>query len=117
MAGFGRFSAVLRLFDTTAVKSAESWTVPAMSLALGAPASTLYRTVRELTNAGFLEQAGEAHYRLGPAFIEFDRLLRLSDPLVRIGKSIMSEWLKLKPIFKLNLSGFRRVMVLNLLTL
>ena len=94
MAGFGRFVAVLRLFNRQNAENAASWTVPAMAAALGAPASTLYRTVRDLTREGFLEQAGEAHYRLGPAFIEFDRLLRLSDPLVRIGRNILSDFVK-----------------------
>lgn len=91
MAGFSRFLAVLRLYDTALPGGSESWTVPAMATALGAPASTLYRTIRELTKAGFLEQAGEAHYRLGPAFIEFERLLRLNDPLVRLGGSIVGD--------------------------
>lgn len=94
MAGLSRFVAVLRLFDTAAPGNAESWTVTGMAAALGQPASTLYRTVRELTRAGFLEQAGEAHYRLGPAFIEFERLLRLNDPLVRFGQPVMADMLR-----------------------
>lgn len=91
MAGFSRFVAILRLFDASAPGSAGRWTIPAMAAALPAPASTLYRTVRELTKTGFLEQAGEAHYRLGPAFIEFERLLRLNDPLVRLGRGILAD--------------------------
>lgn len=94
MAGLSRFIAVLRLFDTGIAGNAESWSVPGMAAALSAPASTLYRTVRELTHAGFLEQSGEAHYRLGPAFIEFERLLRLNDPMVRPGRAILSDLLR-----------------------
>jgi DNA-binding IclR family transcriptional regulator len=94
MAGLSRFIAVLRLFDTGIPGNAESWTVAAMATTLGAPASTLYRTVRELTKAGFLEQSGEAGYRLGPAFIEFERLLRLNDPLVRYGHAIVEDVLR-----------------------
>ena len=94
MAGLSRFIAVLRLFDTGVPGNADSWTVPAMATALSAPASTLYRTVRELTKAGFLEQAGEAHYRLGPAFLEFERLLRLNDPLVRLGRDVIADLLR-----------------------
>lgn len=89
MAGLGRYVDVLRLFDTTTSGGAESWSVVAMASALGAPASTLYRTVRELTKAGFLEQAGDAQYSLGPAFIEYERLLRINDPLVRTGRGIL----------------------------
>ena len=94
MAGLSRFIEVLRLFDTGLPGNADSWTVQAMATALSAPTSTLYRTVRELTKAGFLEQSGEAHYRLGPAFIEFERLLRLNDPLVRIGRTIIDDVLR-----------------------
>lgn len=89
MAGFGRFLMILRLFEASPAGGAPSWTVPAMASVLGVPTSTLYRTVRELTKAGFLEQAGEAHYRLGPAFIEFERLLRLNDPLLRMGRGVL----------------------------
>lgn len=78
MAALERFTAILSLFRQ---EQTGAWTVPDMAAALNAPASTVYRHVRELTLAGFLEQGGEAHYRLGPAFIEYERLLRLSDPL------------------------------------
>ena len=87
MAGFARFLAVLRLFD----ESASAWTVPAMSDALGVPPSTVYRTVRDLVAGGFLEAAQESVYRLGPAFIEYDRLLRLTDPLVAAGRGALHD--------------------------
>lgn len=87
MAGFARFLAVLRLFD----ESANAWTVPAMSETLGVPASTVYRTVRELVAAGFLEAGHWSVYRLGPAFIEYDRLLRLTDPLVAAGRGALHD--------------------------
>ena len=80
MAGFTRYHAILRLFSA----QTPAWTVPAMSDALGVPASTIYRTVRELTEAAFLEPSSAASYRLGAAFIEYDRLLRLTDPHSRI---------------------------------
>ncbi|HEV2570710.1 IclR family transcriptional regulator C-terminal domain-containing protein [Methylocella sp. CPCC 101449] len=87
MAGFSRFLGVLRLFtpDTPA------WTVPALAETTGVPASTVYRTVRDLVASGFLEQAAEASYRLGPAFIEFDRSLRLTDPLVVAGRPVLHD--------------------------
>ena len=91
MAGLGRFTAVLGLFRNWNDGVPTSWSVPAMAQALGEPVSTLYRTVRELMAAGFLEQAAEGGYRLGPAFIEFDRILRLSDPLVRNGRPVLSD--------------------------
>jgi len=87
MAGFARFLAVLRLFD----ERASAWSVPAMSDALAVPASTAYRTVRDLVAAGFLEAASDGAYRLGPAFIEYDRLLRLTDPLVAAGRGALHD--------------------------
>jgi DNA-binding IclR family transcriptional regulator len=62
-----------------------------MSEALDVTASTLYRTLRELVAENFLEASVEAQYRLGPAFIEFDRLIRSTDPLAGIGVSLLRE--------------------------
>ena len=83
MAGLKRFVGVLRLFG----EAKSEWTVPDMAEALGLPASTVYRTVRELLAEGFLDPAPEARYRLGAAFVEFDRLVRLTDPLARLGEA------------------------------
>ena len=33
----------------------------------------------------------EGHYRLGSAFIEFDRRTRLTDPLVSVGESMLTD--------------------------
>ncbi len=79
MAGFSRYRDILRLFDP----AQPAWTVPEISERLHVPASTVYRTVRELTAASFLEPSNAASYRLGSAFIEYDRLLRLTDPLMQ----------------------------------
>lgn len=56
-----------------------------MAEALRTSPSNVYRTVRELVTAGFLEAAADSHYRLGPVFLEFEHRLRSSDPLVRSG--------------------------------
>ena len=87
MPSLERFIAVLRLFD----EQATTWTVPAMAEALGIPQSTIYRTVRSLLVAGMLEAATEGRYRLGPAFIAFDRLIRLTDPLVEAGRDVLRD--------------------------
>ena len=87
MAGFSRFLAMLRVFN----EAASAWSVPDMADALGVPASTAYRTVRDLVAAGFLEAAHDGAYRLGPAFIEYDRLLRISDPLVHAGAGALRD--------------------------
>ena len=87
MAGFSRFLAVLRVFND----AASAWSVPDMAETLGVPASTAYRTVRDLVDAGFLEAAHDGAYRLGPAFIEYDRLLRMTDPLVHAGAGALRD--------------------------
>jgi DNA-binding IclR family transcriptional regulator len=79
MAGFDRYINVLNLFSL----DKSMWTVPEVSAALKVPTSTTYRTMRELMRARMLEVAMDGHYRLGPAFIEFDRRTRLTDPLVQ----------------------------------
>lgn len=81
MAGFDRYENILRLY----LDSSSLWTVADMSAELETSPSNVYRTVRELVAAGFLENAIESHYRLGPVFLEFERRLRQSDPLVRSG--------------------------------
>ena len=87
MAGLDRYTAVLRLFT----QSQSEWTVQEMSEHLGVPQSTAYRTVRDLVAENFLETASEARYRLGSVFIEFDRLLRLTDPLLMAGERVLRE--------------------------
>ena len=87
MAGLDRFVEILRLFDDR--KS--TWTIAEISDALSVPASTIYRTVRDLTGHAFLEPAAESYYRLGAAFIEFDRRVRVSDPLIRTGLAFLDD--------------------------
>ncbi|SDR42883.1 transcriptional regulator, IclR family [Rhizobiales bacterium GAS191] len=87
MTGLGRYARVLRLFD----EAKSEWTVQEIAAALDVPASTVYRSVRELLAEGLLEQAAEAQYRLGAAFVEFDRLVRATDPLYRIGTALLRE--------------------------
>jgi DNA-binding IclR family transcriptional regulator len=87
MAGLDRFVDVLRLFG----EARSDWTVPEIADALGVPASTVYRTLRELLAASFLEPARDGHYRLGSVFIEYDRLIRMTDPLVRAGSALLRD--------------------------
>jgi DNA-binding IclR family transcriptional regulator len=69
-----------------------------MAEAVGGAPSTVYRTVAELVNAGLLEPAADSHYRLGAAFIEFDRLTRLTDPLMRHGQDVLAEIVAQVPV-------------------
>ena len=85
MAGFDRYSSVLSLF----AEDRGSWTVAEMGAHLGTPSSTVYRVVREMVAAGFLESAAGSYYRLGPAFIEYDRTISMTDPLIRSGAGFL----------------------------
>jgi DNA-binding IclR family transcriptional regulator len=87
VSGLSRYVRILRLFD----ERRGEWTIPEMAVELGVPASTVYRTVREMLAGGFLEAANEAHYRLGSCFIEFDRLIRVTDPLYVAGIPLLRE--------------------------
>ncbi len=80
-----RSVAVLQLFDT----GRPVWTVEEIARQMRTSVSTAYRTVRDLVQAGFLDPVAGAGYSLGPAFIRYDRILRQSDPLVRVADPIM----------------------------
>jgi DNA-binding IclR family transcriptional regulator len=87
MGGLSRYVSVLRLFD----EERADWSVAEMAAALGLPVSTVYRTVREMVAEDFLEAGPAGRYRLGACFIEFDRLVRITDPLYRLGASILRD--------------------------
>jgi DNA-binding IclR family transcriptional regulator len=72
-----RILRILQLFDTEHV-----WTVEAIAQKMEVSVSSAYRDVQELSRAGFLDPVAGAGYVLGPAFIEYDRLIRTSDPLI-----------------------------------
>lgn len=79
--GIARYTRIMSLFD----EAASTWTVTDISDALDTSASTIYRQVRELVAAGFLEHTVEARLRLGPVFIEYARRIRMTDPLILSG--------------------------------
>jgi len=70
---------ILQLFTVEAPR----WRVERIAQQMGISSSTAYRCVAELVRAGFLEPIAGGAYVLGPAFMEFDRRMRLSDPLLR----------------------------------
>lgn len=52
---------------------------------------TVYRYVRELVDSGMLVRFPRGEYGLGPRIIKLDYLLRVSDPLLKMGQPIMRE--------------------------
>lgn len=67
------------------------WSADELIEQLGQGRATIYRYLRALTDAGFLVPTAGAGYILGPRFVEFDRQIRLADPLLQFGKPILAE--------------------------
>lgn len=84
-----RILRILQLFDRQHV-----WTVEAIAREMGVSVSSAYRDVQELSGAGFLDPVAGAGYVLGPAFIQYDRQIRASDPLIRVSAPIMQRLLE-----------------------
>ncbi|MES2536906.1 MAG: IclR family transcriptional regulator [Pseudomonadota bacterium] len=80
---------ILQLFDA----SRKVWTVEELAHELDASTSSAYRDVQELSRNGFLDPVAGAGYVLGPAFIQYDRLIRQTDPLIRVAAPVMRELL------------------------
>lgn len=93
MAGSDRTVGVLKLF--TLEKPA--WTVEEAAGALQVSASSAYRYVATLTEAGLLTTVTSGRYTLGPAVIQYDRQIQLTDPLLRVAKPVMAEIMRFAP--------------------
>ena len=79
---------LLRVLGLFTVEKSE-WTVEEAAKDMGIPVSTAYRYFRELSKAGFLEPFSSGRYLLGPAVMESDRKIRLTDPLIKVGRPAM----------------------------
>jgi DNA-binding IclR family transcriptional regulator len=78
---------ILQLFTTDTPR----WRVDRLAGRMKVSTSTAYRCVAELVRAGFLQPVAGGAYVLGPAFIEFDLRMRLSDPLLRAAMPHMQQ--------------------------
>lgn len=76
---------ILRLFTP----ERPEWTVEEAGREIGVSVSTAYRYFRSLCKAGLLDRFSSANYILGPAIIEYDRRIRLIDPLIRVAQPAM----------------------------
>lgn len=56
---------------------------------LGTSRSTSYRYIKALHEAGLIEAVANGHYVLGPRIVEFDRQIRMSDPLYKGGAQVL----------------------------
>lgn len=80
-----RLLAVLNLFTVERYE----WTVEDAAREIGVSVSTAYRYFAELCRAGFLDPFSGNKYILGPAVIENDRTIQLTDPLIKAGRPAM----------------------------
>jgi DNA-binding IclR family transcriptional regulator len=78
---------VLALFT----REKSEWTVEEAAELLKLPISTAYRYFKSLANAELIIPYWPGRYVLGPAVIEFDRAMRLHDPLINASKDVMVE--------------------------
>lgn len=82
-----RMLGVLGLFS----EERASCTPERAAKALAASRSTTYRYFKTLTDAGLLVLQARGSYVLGPAIIEFDRLIRRHDPLIEVSRPVMRD--------------------------
>jgi len=90
-----RLHLLLRLFTVEKPR----WSADEAAAALGVSLSTAYRQFAALLKSGLIEPVtGSRAYVLGPAIIELDRIIRLSDPLIRIAQPAMRRLADAAPV-------------------
>lgn len=93
MAGPDRTIGVLKLFTL----DRPAWTVEEAAVAMRVSTSSAYRYFASLTEAGLLTTVASGRYTLGPAIIQYDYQIQLTDPLLRVAKPVMSAIQRLAP--------------------
>ena len=84
---------MLRLFTL----DKPAWTVEDAAAALDVSVSSAYRYFATLAEAGLLTAEATGRYVLGPAFIQYDRQIQLTDPLLRAAGPVMNELIGFAP--------------------
>ena len=87
MGSAARLLAILDLFDD----ERSVWTAEAASRQLNVSVSTAYRYIHNLCEAELLVPVTGDGYRLGPAILKYDRLIRVTDPLLDAARPILSQ--------------------------
>ena len=85
MATADRFLGTLQLFTA----ERPDWSVEEAAEHLQVSVSTIYRYFNIMCDAGFLDSMTRGRYVLGPAFIAFDRQIRLMDPMLQTAIPVM----------------------------
>ncbi|KAA0998817.1 helix-turn-helix domain-containing protein [Paraburkholderia panacisoli] len=84
---------VLKLFTL----EKPSWTADEIAGAMGVSPATGYRFIRALEEAGLIAPTGAGVYTLGPAIIQLDRQIQLTDPLLAAAAPVMEDLRKYGP--------------------
>ncbi len=85
MNSIDRVLAILTLFT----QDQRVWTAEAIAKHFDVSVSQAYRYCKSLVRAGLLDPYSPMGYVLGPAFIEYERLLQISDPMISAARPIM----------------------------
>ena len=87
MSSLERLQTILDLYS----EAEPIWTLEQITNQTGYARSTAYRYVRELCDAGLLISIGKGAHVLGPRIIEFDRLIRNTDPLLIAAQKVIPQ--------------------------
>ena len=82
-----RLLAVLSLFTV----DKPEWTVEEAAVRLAVSATTSYRYFKALTRAGLISPVAGAGYTLGPAIVQMDRQIQLSDRMLGAARAVMND--------------------------
>ena len=82
-----RLLSVLALFTL----DQPEWTVDDAATKLSVSATTAYRYFKQLTKAGLVSPVSGASYTLGPAIIQMDRQIQISDPMLNAARPVMAD--------------------------
>jgi DNA-binding IclR family transcriptional regulator len=88
-----------RAFELLGLFSLEkpAWTVEQIAPELGVAVSSVYRLLGRLVRAGLVDTVTPGRYVLGPAIIQLDRQIQLTDPLVHAARSVMDYLIEFAP--------------------
>jgi DNA-binding IclR family transcriptional regulator len=67
------------------------WTAEEAAGTLDVSVSTAYRYIKSLCTTGLLVPVSGDEYRLGPAILKYDRLIRITDPLLEAARPIVEQ--------------------------
>ena len=88
-----------RNLDILALFSLEqpAWSAEAIAGKLGVSISSAYRSIARLEALGFVSATKPGQYVLGPAIIQYDRQIQLTDPLLTASRPVMADMAGLAP--------------------